>query len=39
VSSLRMPAKIGKLGGFRPSQTNAFWWMLARIDAVCSDGV
>jgi hypothetical protein len=34
-----MSAKIGALGGFRPSQANVFWWMLARVDAAFLDGV
>jgi hypothetical protein len=34
-----MSGKIGTLGGFRPSQANVFWWMLARVGAVCLDGV
>ena len=37
-SNLRIPAKIGTLGGLRPSQVNAFSWMLARVVA-CLDGV
>jgi hypothetical protein len=35
---LRIPAKIGMLGGLRPSRTNAFWGMLVRVGAAYLDG-